>query len=71
MEFLNSKCDNCIKNVVCKYVDDMNTLINNINEELGSVSNTMPFSIKAVDCDYFERDVAHARERLAKNEFIR
>lgn len=54
MEKVSYRCDDCCKKEVCKYAEDMNKLTCAINEQLRYVSDTRPWSIARINCDYFE-----------------
>lgn len=53
MEKLDVRCENCEKKYVCKYIDDMLKIVNEINIVLGSVNTDLPFSVARMGCDYF------------------
>lgn len=53
MDKLNVRCADCEKKYVCKYVDKMHKIVDEINIVISSVNKDLPVSISRIDCDYF------------------
>ena len=56
VEKITNRCSNCEKKSVCKYTTDMKDITDKINRQLAYLSNTSPFSIARIDCDYFSAE---------------